>query len=94
MDAGTVALLLINLGSSTSFAVDIPTPAAAAQQQRLEWHLTAPAGDIAAKQILLNGELLQLATPTSTVLPPMPGRRVRAGEPITVTPASVVFVTF
>jgi len=86
-----VTLLMINIGSDTAFAVG-PPPGAAAPGQRMEWHLTAADGDISAKRIMLNGKLLELATPTSTALPPMPGRPAPTADPILVAPASVVFV--
>eukprot|EP01051_Picozoa_sp_SAG22_P008217 SAG22_NODE_613_length_8567_cov_4.215163_8_plen_162_part_00 len=102
--AGAATVLLINLGSNTSFEV---SPSAAAvtmdgggrwrRQQQLEWHLSAVGGNIHGKSIELNGEVLALEA-GNTKMPAMPGRpggtAAAAGgtAAVVVGPASVVFI--
>ena len=86
---GGATLLLINLASATDFDVAVGA-ADAASGGRLEWHLTAPGGDIHAKAVELNGAQLALED-NNTAMPAMQGKS-SAGGAVHVAAASVVFV--
>jgi len=88
-DGGGATLLLINLASATDFDVAVGA-ADAASGGRLEWHLTAPGGDIHAKAVELNGAQLALED-NNTAMPAMQGKS-SAGGAVHVAAASVVFV--
>ena len=83
---GATSVLLINLGSSTSFSVTLPT-----HSSRWEWHLRGLEGDIHSKVATLNNEPLTLE-PDSTEMPRMEGRMAAPNSRLQVAPASVVFL--
>ena len=96
---GGTVLLLINLGSRTTFSVKPPTVAGvggstvASGTTRAEDHLTAADGRPGSKQMKLNSVLLQLDA-NGTAIPAFAplATHPNADEPILVGPASVVFV--
>jgi heparanase 1 len=67
--------------------------AAAATVSTTEWHLTPPDGDIHAKLIELNGEVLALGGVNHSQLPSMAGRPAGIAHAVLVGPSSVVFVS-
>lgn len=86
--SGQLTVLIVNLASETSFTVRIDSKQKV--ENRIEWHLTAPSGNIHTKQVELNGEVLGLVN--GSAMPPMPGKLYDATESIIVEAASVVFV--
>ena len=89
--SGYSTLLLVNLGSNTSFTVTHPVTHPTAATQRVEWHLTAAGKNPRSKTMLLNGVSLSLP-PGSDRMPVMGGKAVDAALPIEVAPASIVFL--
>ncbi len=81
-----MTLLLINLGSNTTFSVQ---PSVRGTLRR-EWHLASAGRDVHAKEMTLNGNLLQLVNNASH-MPPMDGKLVSIDRPIVIEPASLVF---
>ena len=100
-----LTLMLINLGTETTFTVAPPfafdarhgtaaevEAAAGVGATRDEYHLTAvtaPSG----KEMALNGVELKLVG-GGTMMPPMKPKVIDGAAPILVAPASVVFVAF
>ncbi|KAM7266917.1 hypothetical protein ACFE04_009083 [Oxalis oulophora] len=62
----------------------------ASEQMREEYHLTGKDGDIHSRTMMLNGKMLYVKS-TSTEIPRMEPKYVKANEPIEVAPRSIVF---
>ncbi|KAL3497330.1 hypothetical protein ACH5RR_040062 [Cinchona calisaya] len=60
------------------------------RSMREEYHLTPKDGYIQSQTMLLNGKVL--AVDSSGTIPPLEPKRVKASDPITVAPFSIVFV--
>ena len=88
---GGATVLLINLGSDTEFTISFAATEEVHAAGMMEWHLTAPMGDIHAQSIELNGELLALEH-NNTAMPLMAGKPSDGSASVSVGAASVVFV--
>ena len=86
---GGVTVLALNIDSQpTTFEFQ----ATFTMFPRLEYHLTAPGGNLSSFQVELNGELLQ-ASP-SGALPAFNPVSVNTASPITLQPTSFGFFVF
>ncbi|KAJ7531569.1 hypothetical protein O6H91_14G049200 [Diphasiastrum complanatum] len=90
-DKKSATLLLINLSNTTDYNVSLLLDGSTGQQeQRLEYHLTAPNKDLLTRIISLNGKELLLSPDDQ--LPDLNPLIVNNSTPIVVVRSSIVFV--
>eukprot|EP01090_Pellita_catalonica_P023692 TRINITY_DN9893_c0_g2_i1.p1 TRINITY_DN9893_c0_g2~~TRINITY_DN9893_c0_g2_i1.p1 ORF type:complete len:272 (-),score=29.51 TRINITY_DN9893_c0_g2_i1:172-912(-) len=89
---GSVTAVFINLEEQHPEIFVINGGNADAFKDRIEYHLTAPSGNLSSKNVLLNGKLLALE---NGHVPALPGTSVHgASSSVTVAPLSIAFVVF
>ncbi|KAJ7555965.1 hypothetical protein O6H91_05G063200 [Diphasiastrum complanatum] len=90
-DTGSATLLLINLSNTTDFNVSlILNGSTGCQEQRLEYHLTAPDENLRSQIILLNGKALDLSPDGQ--LPEFIPLVENSSIPISIVHTSIVYV--
>ncbi|KAJ7514620.1 hypothetical protein O6H91_23G052500 [Diphasiastrum complanatum] len=94
-DTASATVILINLSKTTDFSVKLILSGSNGCQgtsgcQRLEYHLTAPQGNLHSRTIMLNGNILDLLPDDQ--LPDMNPRVVDSSTPISVVRTSIVYV--